>query len=77
MRKQSKHERRRSKDDAWVDFLVASYSRRVFNQDADIRRPGGARPRNVSRPDPEIASLEVAQVRAVTRHCYVGLTVTG
>ena len=67
MRKQSKHERRRSKDDAWVDILVASHSRRVSNQDADIRRAGGSRPRNVSRPDPEIASLEVAQALAGVR----------
>ena len=67
MRKQSKHEYRRSKDDAWVVILVMSHSRRVSNQDADIRRPCGARPRNVSRPDPEIASLEVAQVLAGVR----------
>ena len=70
MRKQSKHERRRSKDDAWVDILVASHSRRAANQDAEIRRPGGAaaaaRSRNASRPgpDPEVASQEVAQVLA-------------
>ena len=42
MRKRSKHERRRSKDDAWVNILVASRSRRVSNQDADICRFGGA-----------------------------------
>jgi hypothetical protein len=62
-KKQSKHERRRSKDDAWVDILVASHSRRATNQDADIR----PRPRNVSRQGlvgPEMASLEVAQVLA-------------
>ena len=70
MRKQSKHERRRSKDDAWVDILVASHSRRAANQDAEIRRPGGAaaaaRSRNATRPgpDPEVASQEVAQVLA-------------
>ena len=44
--------------------MVASHSRQVSNQDADICRPGGARPRNISCPDPEIASLEVAQVLA-------------
>jgi hypothetical protein len=62
-KKQSKHEWRRSKDDAWVDILVASHSRRATNQDADIR----PRPRNVSRQGglgPEMASLEVAQVLA-------------
>ena len=34
----------------------------VSNRDADIRRPSGARSRSASRPDPDIASLEVAQV---------------
>ncbi len=68
MRKQGKHERRRSKDDAWVDILVASHERRASNQDAEIRRPGGPRPRGfVSRPDPEVASQEVAQVLAGVR----------
>jgi hypothetical protein len=63
----SKEERRRSKDDAWVDILVASHSRRAGNQDAELRRPGGPRSRNASRPDPELASLEVAQVLAGVR----------
>ena len=67
MRKRSKHQRRRSRDDAWVNILVACRSRRVSNQDADICRFGGARPRSVSRPDPEIASLDVAQVLAGNR----------
>ena len=67
-RKMSKEERRRSKDDAWVDILVASHSRRAGNQDAEHRRaPGGPRPRNVGRQDPEMASLEVAQVLAGVR----------
>jgi hypothetical protein len=66
-RKMSKEERRRSKDDAWVDILVASHSRRAGNQDAELRRPGGPRPRNANRPDPELASLEVAQVLAGVR----------
>ena len=67
-RKLSKEERRRSKDDAWVDILVASHSRRAGNQDAELRRPaGGPRSRNVSRQDPEMASLEVAQVLAGVR----------
>jgi len=63
----SKDERRRSKDDAWVDILVASHSRRAGNQDAELRRPGGPRLRNASRQDPELASLEVAQVLAGVR----------
>ena len=67
-RKLSKEERRRSKDDAWVDILVASHSRRAGNQDAEHRRPpAGPRPRNVGRQDPEMASLEVAQVLAGVR----------
>jgi len=63
----TKEERRRSKDDAWVDILVASHSRRAGNQDAELRRPGGPRPRNASRPDPEAARAEVAQVLAAIR----------
>ncbi|KAH9987661.1 hypothetical protein BJV74DRAFT_978753 [Russula compacta] len=66
-RKMTKEERRRSKDDAWVDILVASHSRRAANQDAEIRRPGGPRPRNISRQDPEVASQEVAEVLAAIR----------
>jgi len=62
-----KEERRRSKDDAWVDILVASHSRRAGTQDAELRRPGGPRPRNASRPDPEAARPEVAQVLAGIR----------
>jgi len=66
-RKGTKEERRRSKDDAWVDILVASHSRRAGNQDAELRRPGGPRPRNANRQDPEVASQEVAQVLAGIR----------
>ncbi|KAI9507647.1 hypothetical protein F5148DRAFT_1306912 [Russula earlei] len=66
-RKLTKEEKRRSKDDAWVDILVANNARRAVNQDAEIRRPGGPRPRNVSRPDPVVASQEVAQVLAAVR----------
>jgi hypothetical protein len=59
-RKMSKEERRRSKDDAWVDILVASHSRRAGNQDAEHRRLASSPPpRNVSHQDPEIASLEI------------------
>ncbi|KAG2113542.1 uncharacterized protein F5147DRAFT_49751 [Suillus discolor] len=54
-------ERRRSKDDAWVDILVATHSRRIGGQDADIR-PFSARGKGMQ--DPEIASHEVAQVLA-------------
>jgi len=56
-RKMTKEERRRLKDDAWVDVLVASHSRRAGNQDAEHRRPGGPRPRNASRHDPEVAQV--------------------
>jgi len=67
MRKQSKDERRRSKDDAWVDILVSSQTRRAPNQDAEVRRPTGPRLRNASRPDPEDVSQEIAQVLAGIR----------
>jgi hypothetical protein len=63
----TKEERRRSKGDAWVDILVASHSRHAGNQDAELHRPGGPRPRNASRPDPKAARAEVAQVLAAIR----------
>jgi len=63
----TKEERRRSKDDAWVDILFASHSRRAGNQDAELRRPGGPRSRSASCHNPEVASQEVAQVLAGIR----------
>jgi len=47
-RKVTKEERRRSKDNMWVDILVASHPHRAANQDAEVRRPGGPQPRNAS-----------------------------
>ena len=67
-RKGTKEERRRSKDDAWVDILVASHSHRAGNQDAEHRRPRGPRPRHASRGDPEVTSQQVAQV--LGRHSW-------
>ncbi|CDO71773.1 hypothetical protein BN946_scf184923.g3 [Trametes cinnabarina] len=57
-----KHNRRRSKDDAWVDILVANSSRRMAGQDAVMRNAlkGG-------RSDPELASQEVSEVLAAVR----------
>lgn len=54
--------RRRSRDDAWVDILVASNSRRLGAQDASLRDvlKGG-------RSDPELASQEVSEVLAAVR----------
>ena len=72
-------ERRLSKDDAWVDILVAgSSSKRMSNQDAEVRAPGttpkGAVTRGLTvsggsggRSDPELASQEVAQALAAIR----------
>ncbi|TFK46303.1 hypothetical protein OE88DRAFT_1667926 [Heliocybe sulcata] len=53
----SKHQRRRSKDDAWVDILVASNSRKMSDQTAELRAPRALR---AGRSDPELASQEVA-----------------
>ncbi|RDX50699.1 hypothetical protein OH76DRAFT_436054 [Lentinus brumalis] len=57
-----KHNRRRSKDDAWVDILVANTNRRMPGQDAQLRNglKGG-------RSDPELASQEVSEVLAAVR----------
>jgi hypothetical protein len=67
MRKQSKHERWGSKDDARVD--IWSRAIRAAPRIAEIRRNTsvGPRSRNVSRPEPEMASQEVAQVLAGIR----------
>ena len=58
----NKHQRRKSKDDAWVDILVATNSRRLAGQDAEMRTGlrGG-------RSDPELASQEVSEVLAAVR----------
>jgi hypothetical protein len=55
----------KSKDDAWVDILVTSHSRRAGNQYVGLCQPGGPQPHNASCPDPEAAHAEVAQVLAV------------
>ncbi|KAH9911357.1 uncharacterized protein BXZ73DRAFT_82833 [Epithele typhae] len=59
----NKRSRRRSKDDAWVDILVATNSRRIGGQDAEMRHAalkGG-------RSDPELASQELSEVLAGVR----------
>lgn len=61
----SKRSRRQSKDDAWVDILVASSSRRMPGQDADLR--SGQR-LQAGRSDPELASQEVSEVLASVHH---------
>ncbi|KZT20496.1 hypothetical protein NEOLEDRAFT_1182461 [Neolentinus lepideus HHB14362 ss-1] len=60
----TKQERRRSKDDAWVDILVASSSRKIADQTAELRPP---RPLRAGRSDPELASQEVALALASVR----------
>ncbi|KAH7920327.1 hypothetical protein BV22DRAFT_1021416 [Leucogyrophana mollusca] len=56
-----KQERRMSRDDAWVDILVATHGRRMGAQEAERRGGRGG------RVDPELASQEVAQVLAGVR----------
>ena len=60
--KNGRHGRKKSKDDAWVDILVTTNSRRMVGQDAELRNPlrGG-------RSDPELASQEVSEVLAGVR----------
>lgn len=75
-------ERRMSKDDAWVDILVASAGKRMGNQDAEMRPRVASGPRNGNlsvadnmgggsggsgHSDPELASKEVAQALAAIR----------
>ncbi len=58
----SKRSRRHARDDAWVDILVASNSRRLGGQDAEMRDmlKGG-------KSDPELASQELLEVLAAVR----------
>ncbi|KAG6856134.1 hypothetical protein H0H87_007194 [Tephrocybe sp. NHM501043] len=58
-----KQKRRQSKDDAWVDILVGSQRRRMAGQEADMMGSG----LHSRRSDPDMASLEVAQVLASVR----------
>ncbi|KAH8104887.1 hypothetical protein DFH11DRAFT_1733630 [Phellopilus nigrolimitatus] len=76
-------EKRMSKDDAWVDILVAGVGKRMINQDADIHPRGtasktlgvttgigkgnGAAVGSGGHSDPELASKEVAQALASVR----------
>ncbi|KIO02487.1 hypothetical protein M404DRAFT_956908 [Pisolithus tinctorius Marx 270] len=65
-----KYERRMSRDDAWVDILVASQNRRLGTQEAEKKGGGGTLLRGMKgggRSDPELASQEVAQVLAGVR----------
>jgi hypothetical protein len=59
-----KQRRRESSTDAWVDILVGSQSRRLGGQDAELadKKRGG------NRADPEMASMEVAQVLAAVQN---------
>ncbi|KAF8803980.1 hypothetical protein BYT27DRAFT_7108311 [Phlegmacium glaucopus] len=61
-----KQKRRESRDDAWVDILVGTQTRRMGQQDADVgnRRKGP----HSRHSDPDIASLEVAQVLATVQN---------
>ncbi|KAJ2933162.1 hypothetical protein H1R20_g3882, partial [Candolleomyces eurysporus] len=59
-----KQKRRESRSDAWVDILVNSQDRRLNNQSAD---PAERRKARIRSSDPDIASLEVAQVLAAVQ----------
>lgn len=70
-RPQNNKAKRLSRDDAWVDILVASNSKRMTGQDAELRQ-NTKRGLTVSggsggRSDPELASQEVAQALAAVR----------
>ena len=64
----SRHRRgSKSKDDAWVDILVAGNGRRLDAQDAQFANGSGSGLRG-GRSDPEIASQEVSEVLAAVRN---------
>lgn len=57
---QLKHERRQSKDDAWIDILVGdSAKRRLGGQDAEMKSRSGKLRNN--RSDPELAQKEIEE----------------
>lgn len=62
-----KQARRETKDDAWVDILVGSQDRRMGGQDAELTPAERRRGIRGRRSDPEIASMEVAQVLAAVQ----------
>ncbi|KAH8105374.1 hypothetical protein BXZ70DRAFT_887431 [Cristinia sonorae] len=61
----SKHSRRQSKDDAWVDILVANNNRRIVGQ--DVERRNGLKS---GRSDPELASQELSEVLAAVHQVH-------
>ncbi|EIW77551.1 hypothetical protein CONPUDRAFT_92063 [Coniophora puteana RWD-64-598 SS2] len=74
-RERVRQEKRMSRDDAWVDILVASHTRRMGGQEAELRPRGSgqgereARRRGLKggRSDPELASMELERVLAGVR----------
>ncbi|TFK24469.1 hypothetical protein FA15DRAFT_655895 [Coprinopsis marcescibilis] len=60
-----KQKRRESRPDAWVDILVGTHERRMGGQDAALLDPvDRRRGAHLRKSDPDMASLEVAQVLA-------------
>ena len=62
----AKQKRRESRDDAWVDILIGSQTRRIDGQ--DTQAVDQRRGHHSTRSDPDIASLEVAQVLATVQN---------
>lgn len=68
-RDKERRQKRMSKDDAWVDIMVASQGSRMKGQDAELR-PRGAKDKKAlggGRSDPDLASQEIAQVLAAVQ----------
>ena len=63
-----KQKRRESRADAWVDILVGSQSRRMGGQDAELSPGERRKAAKNRRSDPEMASMEVAQVLAAVQN---------
>ena len=61
-----KQKRRESRDDAWVDILIGSQTRRKVEQDAEfVDRKRG---HHTQLSDPDIVGLEIAQVLATVQN---------
>ncbi|KAF5331914.1 hypothetical protein D9611_008915 [Ephemerocybe angulata] len=61
---EEKQRRRETRSDAWVDILVGAQGRRMESQAAAGAGADGRRRAIVRRSDPDMASMEVAQVLA-------------
>ncbi|KAF8621948.1 hypothetical protein AX15_007381 [Amanita polypyramis BW_CC] len=66
----AKQRRRQSKDDAWVDILVGDKGKGMLDSDGLVGAGDGGKRRSLrgAHSDPDLASMEVAQVLAAVKN---------